>query len=88
MVYESTEAVPGAYAPRAQATVRDWGGVLGLSERVALTDLLVHVRHARPGPLVVPAGSPGAAVAAQVPAAAATPVAQPLDLTGARAPSC
>ena len=82
VVYESTEAVPGAYAPRAQATVRDWGGVLGLSERVALTDLLVHVQHARPGPLAVPARSPGVAAAAQVHAAAATPVAQPLDLTG------
>jgi hypothetical protein len=52
-VYQNEESVPLAYEPRERITVRDWGAVLALAERVPLTDYLIDVRHARPGPLVL-----------------------------------
>lgn len=54
VLYANEEAVPLAYEPRSRITVRDWGGVLALAERVPLTDYLIDVRHPRPGPLVAP----------------------------------
>ena len=57
VLYRNDETVPLVYEPAKQITVRDWGAVLALAERAPLTDFLVSVRHARPGPLFAPPSS-------------------------------
>ena len=55
-VYRNDEAVPASYAPARRLVLRDWGQVLALAQRVPLTDCLIQVRHAAPGPLALPPG--------------------------------
>jgi hypothetical protein len=60
-VYENLEAAPAAYDPSRRIVLRDWGQVAALAQRTPLTDYLIQVRHARPGPL----SGPAAVVASQ-----------------------
>ena len=50
-LYENTEQVLAAYQPRQRLRLSDWGAVAAFSQRSALDDYLITVRHARPGPL-------------------------------------
>ena len=54
-VYENEEVVPDAYDPSRHLVLRDWGQVIALAQRTSLLTYLIQVRHARPGPLDVPA---------------------------------
>ena len=56
-VYRNEEAVPNAYEPSRRLLLRDWGQVAALAQRVSLLDYLIQVRHARPGPLNMPAAA-------------------------------
>ncbi len=82
IVYKIDEAVPGAYAPRQTIDLRNWGQVLALSQRVPLTDYLIRVRHAAPGPVSEP--SDVAAAAPRSPASVkvtnSTPVSGVIDV--------
>jgi hypothetical protein len=62
--------------------LRDWGQVAALAQRTPLADYLIQVRHARPGPLALPAAVaiPPAPAPASIRAAAGTPVTQPVDV--------
>jgi hypothetical protein len=48
--------IPGslAYQPGSSLTVRDWGRVVGLASTTRLTDVAIHVRHPRSGPIRMP----------------------------------
>jgi hypothetical protein len=53
-LFGNVEPVSTAYAPESSVTVQDWGEVVGLAEQVRLTDLVVSVRTAGPGPIRSP----------------------------------
>lgn len=78
VVYRNDEPVPRAYEPRRALTVADWGAVLALAQRVPLTEYLVTVLHARPGPLRAPVLSTVPLAPIDVAAPGGSPVAQPL----------
>jgi hypothetical protein len=84
-VYENMEAVPGAYEPSRRLVLRDWGQVVALAQRTSLTDYLIQVRYAGPGPLSAPAAAaiPPAGAPALIPTAGGTRVWEPLDVPSA-----
>lgn len=86
VVYANTEPVRAAYQPRLRLSVRDWGQVVALAQRAPLTDYLIRVAHARPGPLIAPAaiGTPRAPAVIKV--AGSTPASATLDLPPAAWP--
>ncbi len=81
-VYENTEAVPDAYEPSRRLVLRDWGQVAALAQRTPLTDYLIQVRDAGPGPLSVPAAAaiPPGRAPALIRTAGGTRVSEPVNL--------
>ena len=86
VVYENTEPVSAAYQPRLRLTLRDWGQVVALAQRAPLTDYLIRVAHARPGPLIAPAALGVPRAAAVIKVAHSTPVSASVDLPRAIGP--
>ena len=84
-VYENLEAVPAAYEPSQRVVLRDWGQVAALAQRTPLTDYLIQVRQAGPGPLSLPAAAaiPPARPPAVIRAAGGTRVAEPVNVPSA-----
>ena len=78
VIYRNEESVRTAYEPARHLVLRDWGQVATLAQRAPLADYLIQVRHARPGPLALPAALtiPPALAPASLRAIAGTPVAQ------------
>ena len=81
-VYENMEAVPDAYEPSRRLVLRDWGQVAALAQRTPLTDYLIQVRDAGPGPLSVPAAAaiPPGRAPALIRTAGGTRVSEPVNL--------
>jgi hypothetical protein len=81
-VYQNDEAVPTAYEPARQIVLQDWGQVVALAQRTSLNGYLIHVRHARPGPVEVPETGvvPSYRTATPIRATGGTLVAESLDI--------
>jgi len=86
VVYENTEPVSAAYQPRLRLTLRDWGQVVALAQRAPLTDYLIRVVHAGPGPLIAPAGIRVPRAPAVIKVARSTPVSASLAGSAASGP--
>ncbi len=54
-LFENREPISQVSTLGTSITVDDWGGVVGLSDETRLTNLAVHVRNPRPGPISEPA---------------------------------
>jgi hypothetical protein len=81
-LFENLEPVSTTYAPQSLVTVQDWGEVMGLAERVGLTDLAVTVRAAAPGPIRVPDVSISAGVTVPATVLGSGPVGFDIASTG------
>jgi hypothetical protein len=82
VIYRNEEPTLPAYEPANRLVLQDWGQVAALAQHVPLTRYLIQVRHARPGPLILPAAlaDPSAPAPAPIRTAAGTPVTQPVSV--------
>jgi hypothetical protein len=82
VIYRNEEPVRVAYQPTRHLVLQDWGQVAALAQRLPLVDYLIRVRHARSGPLTLPAtvAIPSAQPPAPLRTVGGTPVTQPVGV--------